>query len=104
MAKAGAASPALNTFSKSDLKFAASADKPVTFTCSSQVCVVSIQAGLLKTTFVGTGQMNMPGGTYPITYQVRGPDGTSFSLSAQNATMKAVNGSAPNAGARSITV
>lgn len=82
---------------------AAAATKTVTFTCSSSACVASLQAGLLKATFVGTGKMVMPVGTYPMTYQVKG-NNIPFTVTATNAKMTTLAGTATTSGVVMIAV
>lgn len=83
--------------------FAGAVTKTVTFTCSSPACVVSLQAGLLKATFVGVGKMVMPQGTYPMTYQVKG-NKIPFTVTATNAAMSPLAGTATTSGVVMIIV
>src|SRR5215213_11620522 len=63
----GAKSTKVGLFAPAALKLAASASKVVTFSCSSALCLVSIQLGLQKATFVSTGQMLLPPGFHQLT-------------------------------------
>ena len=98
------AAKSFGAFSAASFTLAAAARTAVTFTCSSAVCLVSIQLGLTKTTFVGSGTMNMPSGNHMITWQVQGPAGVNFTLTAAGATMNQVAGVASASGLQPITV
>jgi hypothetical protein len=83
---------------------AAKATTQVDFTCSSSACIVTLQVGLNKATFVKAGHMTLPSGQHTMTWQVRGPVGTPFTLTASGATMTPVKGNAVAAGLRTLTV
>lgn len=93
-------------FSSEALAFAASASKLVTFSCTSATCLVSIQLGVQRTSFVGpnNGRMMMTPGGHLITIQVQGAAGTPFSVTATNATMVPFSGSASLSAVVPITV
>src|SRR6266851_1346467 len=93
----------LHALPEAAIRAAAAANNMVTFSCSSPACLVTIQVGLLHATFVSTGHMVLPVGTHVLTYQVRGPQGTAFTITAAGATMQPITGTAVDAGANSIT-
>jgi len=82
---------------------AASAATRVDFTCSSPACIVTLQIALNRATFVQTGHMSLPNGTFTMTWQVRGP-AVAFTITAANATMTPIKGTAVAAGLRTVTV
>ncbi len=86
------------------MKAAAKATAVVAFNCSSSVCIVTVQAGLNRATFVKTGSMTLPSGKHTMTWQVRGREGTPFTLTASGAIMTPINDTAVAAGFRTLTV
>jgi hypothetical protein len=99
-----AMSAGASIFAPAALKLASSASKVVKFTCSSAICLVSIQLGLQKATFVSNGQMLLPSGFHQLTVQVQGPSGAPFTLTATGAQMQPLAGTASLAGLIPITV
>jgi hypothetical protein len=91
-------------FSSDAMALAASANKVVRFACTSSLCLVSLQVGLQKATFVGAGQMLLPSGFHQMTVQIQGPSGTAFTLTATGAQMQPIAGFASMAGLVPITV
>lgn len=102
--KAKKAAASVDGFSAKAIAAAANAANQVDFNCSSSSCIVTLQVGLNKATFVKTGHMTLPSGQHTMTWQVRGPHGAPFTLTATGATMTPVNGSAVAAGLRTLTV
>lgn len=103
-ASKAAKSASVSLFAPAALKLASSASKVVKFTCSSAICLVSIQLGLQKATFVSTGQMLLPPGFHQLTVQVQGPTGAPFTLIATGAQMQPLAGTASLAGLIPVTV
>jgi hypothetical protein len=95
---------AVDGISAAAIAAAAKATTQVDFTCSSPACIVTLQVGLNRATFVNKGHMTLPSGSHTMTWQVRGPVGTAFTLTATNATMTPIKGKAVAAGLRTLTV
>lgn len=82
---------AAEKFALDVFKTAAAADvtqgNPVSFSCSSRDCLVSITSGQIHFVFAGTGGANFPAGVSRIFYGVQGPADQAFSISVQGATL-----------------
>jgi len=83
--------------------FVAATLKRVDFRCSCPDCIVGITAAHVDLVFIGSGGDNFPVGSYNLFYRVQG-DGA-FTITVTGATLSApIDGTAPEAGVRVITV